>query len=976
MSTVSELMNAIVAARYNPAAMQRIVLNEVETVSNGENRIVDTTNPVAFTIESAIACSSAHMQQAEALTRRQYPSLAQTQEELYLHMSDADYVGRFASPAKATDINIIFKLEDIYRFAAPVGITNIRKITIPRNTEITVADLVLTAQYPIDIRILPNQGISVVYDENQPSPLQSLSTNVVDWFVTRIGEDDFLNIRFDILQFKITSYTATLNTTSGFKKSYNFPDQFHYCRAYIRDSLGAWTEIKTTHSDQVYDPNVPTLALVLNGNNLTVQVPQIYFNNGLITDNLRIDIYSTLGPLDVRLENQPPSAYSIRWIEVGEPTQSPFAAPLNNIALSCYTNSSITGGTNALTLDELRERVITNSIGNPNVPVTPAQFKTKVNLMGYELVKHLDSVTDRVYLATRRLPNANYGLSRTPANCTIQLFSSSLEALIGLNSTYWNGIDRMVLKPNTLFKDDDGVLSIVPDAIVTNVLNLPIDARVANVNSNNYLYTPFHYVMDITGNTFEIRPYHLSNPVGVAKYFKSQNENAAMDVAISDYSLEYLSDGSGYRITIGTTSSQSFKDLDHANGQVQVQMSYNPPGLSDRAVMRGVDVTPVGSEEKVYQFDITTDFDINNRNQILFKSFHLIDLTPRKTLAELLQDLDFVFVVLDYNTPGLTSTDIDTLVQPYDLPSHTTFVGVTHETLRIRFGDYLERLWQRSRSVVGPENYQRYSADVLSYYTEDVYERDVAGNIKIGYDAGTGQITVNKLHSQGDVVLDNLGNPVIKHHAGDIILDAQGNPTLIGGASTRGMIRQVDLVMIEGAYFFATSPSTIDYRNTLPLTIRDWVVNDIAGLADKLLERTDLFFYPKVTTGKVPVIVYDDDRALIEASQTIRVIFVVDKEVFNNTELRQAIEVTTLDIISNQLQSTTVSVSRMESTIHTTLGQDIIGVEVTGLSGGYKSFTVLDGSVLPQVGKEITALVDGTIAVQDAISFEFIRATL
>lgn len=976
MTTVSDLTKAIKNVRYNPVAMQRIVLDEIEKITNGENRIVDATNPVAFTIESAIVTSSAHMQQAESLVRRQYPSLAQTMEELYLHMADVDYIGRFASPAIANDINILFRLEDVYRFAVSIPGTNIRKITLPRNTEITVADVVLTAQYPIDIRVLPNNGISIVYDENITSPLQQLSTNVVDWFVTRIGEDDFINIKFSIPQFRITSYTANLNNTVGFKKTYSFVDQFHFCRAFIRDANDQWVEIKTTHSDQVYDPNTPTLALLLDGQNLSVTVPQIYFNNGLITDNIRIDIYSTLGVLDMRLENQPPTAYSIRWIEQGEAVQSVYSAPLNSMPLSCYSNSSITGGANEITLEDLRKRVINNALGNPDVPITPSQFETKVNLMGYDLVQNLDTITERVYLATRRLPSANYGLSRTSANCAIQLFSSTLEELQSVSTTYSNGIDRLVIKPNTLFVNNNGVTSLVSDSQIAQIRALSKDQFVNEVNAKKYIYTPFHYVLDTSGNLFESRPYHLNNPVGLAKLFKGQNETAALDVAIADYRIQYREDGLGYRLFIQTRSSQSFKDLDHAGGKVQVQLSYNPPGLTDRAVMRGVDVTPVDLDEFVYQFDIDTDFDINNEHQILLKSFHLIDLTPRKILAQILQDFDVVFILLDYSEPGLINTEIDTLVQSYDLPPHTTSIGVTHETLRIRFGDYLERLWQNSRSVVGPENYERYTSDVIAYYEEDVYERDLAGNIKIGYDAINQEITVNKLHSQGDVVLDNLGNPVIKHRAGDLVLDAFGQPILVGGVSNRNMVRQVDLLMIEGSYYFANSQGTVQYRDTLPRIIRDWVINDIDSLADKLLERTDLFFYPKTTTGRIPIIISDNNRSTIDADQTINISFTVDKVVFDNTELKQAIEATTLNIISEQLQSTTISLSRMEATVHATIGQDIIAVRISGLTEGLRSFTILDDSVLPQIGKQIVSLIDGTFAVQDAITFDFTRAVL
>lgn len=978
MSTTNDLINSIEQVKYNPAAIQRVVLSTLENTTNGDIRVVDPTNPVVFTLESGIACAVVAINEAEALSRRQYPSLAQTEDELYYHMSDDDYLGRFSYPSKVSNLNFLIPLDDIRRNAKEIPGTNIRKITIPKHTEVTVSDIAFTFQYPIDIKILPNDGISIVYNEDYPSPIQTLSTNVVDWMLTRIGQDQYIIIKFDLLQMKIKSYSINVNASNGFKKSYTFDDSFFFCRAFIKDTLNQWTEIRTTHTDQVYDPNIATVALSVTTGTLTVTIPQIYLNNGRINDNLRIDIYSTKGPLDMLLVGQDTSKYDVSFNDYDAVSDSIYSAPLGVVGVNVFCEDGVSGGEAALSFDSLREKVISNSLGTLNIPITPPQLSTTLERNGYELVMDKDSITSRVYLASRMLPTpsneivsvANYS-TVTPANASIRMFQSSVESLMGLSYTYWNSSSRLVLKPNALFLDNNGVLSNLSDASINNLNTLTKEQLVDEINNKQYLYSPFHYIMDIGGSTYSLRPYSLNTPRPVNKFYVDQSDTAGIDVAIGDYSIEYKANGTGYRILVSTKSSQAFKDLDHANGQVALQMSYIPPGFVERAVMTGVDITPVDFPERVYQFDITTDFDITALHRVLFKSFHMLDTGAKTLECNLDTTFDFIFVVKDYNPQGLLLSNIDTYIQPFELGSYTNYVGVSHETIRFVFGDYLERLWKRARSVIGPENYLKYTTNIYAYYENDVYERDSAGNVIIDY--VDNEIVVNKIHSQGDPVLDGSGNPVIKHHIGDAILDANGAPQLVGGSSNRGMLRQSDLFLIDAVYYFATAEATTEYRDSIPKIVRDWVVEDIATISKGLLERTELYFYPKSTTGPIPVKINEEDTVLIEAAQSLRVIFTVNSEVYSNIKLRSAMESSTISLINQHLDKEIISLSQMITSIQTFLNTNIISVEILGLADNLKTFTLVDRSAKPSIGKKAILLADQSIVVEDSITFEFIR---
>lgn len=286
MKSVQELMTEVGDLRNNPAAVQRVVLSALESMVDGDYDVVDPSNPFVFLLESACVVGAAGMQRNEALMRYQYPSLAQTEEEIYRHMSDVDYANRFGSPGRATMVWMGSLPEIIDR--AVLDDNGVRKVIIPRETEVVVEGMTFTLQYPIEIRVMPHGGVQVVYDVNRPSPLQTLESNLLDWEVVRMsgsGSDldhiELLMIRIPMLQFKLTDHYDQLNPTSGFTKAYTFSDQFYYARVYVSSGVdGEWEEILTTHSDQVYDPTTPTAKLKVYGQNLEVTVPYIYFNRG------------------------------------------------------------------------------------------------------------------------------------------------------------------------------------------------------------------------------------------------------------------------------------------------------------------------------------------------------------------------------------------------------------------------------------------------------------------------------------------------------------------------------------------------------------------------------------------------------------------------------------------------------------------------------------------------------------------------
>src|SRR5574343_255876 len=101
MTTISETAALIKEARLNPSNTMEIILNTCEQVLNGEYEVVTASSPFIYCLESSVIMATVEMDNHLAILRGLYPELAVTENELYRHMSDQAYLGRFATPSRA-----------------------------------------------------------------------------------------------------------------------------------------------------------------------------------------------------------------------------------------------------------------------------------------------------------------------------------------------------------------------------------------------------------------------------------------------------------------------------------------------------------------------------------------------------------------------------------------------------------------------------------------------------------------------------------------------------------------------------------------------------------------------------------------------------------------------------------------------------------------------------------------------------------
>lgn len=251
----NELKQRIHDTRYEPTRAMSLTLDLLESsLLDQQGFVLDPSQPLPFLIENDVVLTHAAVEAIEASTIRQYPIMVQTDEDLYLHMSDADMVGMFATPGENTFIFMMSKAE-IEQNAVAIEDSQSRKLTIPKNTQILINGLYFTMQYPIDIVIKSHGGIEVSFDGTVNSPLQELAGTKITWDIIRLPSsivgslpNEYLRIDIPIKQMRLVSYKNASSPASLFKQSYEFEDQFVAARVYMQTTTG-WREVRTTLSD-------------------------------------------------------------------------------------------------------------------------------------------------------------------------------------------------------------------------------------------------------------------------------------------------------------------------------------------------------------------------------------------------------------------------------------------------------------------------------------------------------------------------------------------------------------------------------------------------------------------------------------------------------------------------------------------------------------------------------------------------------
>lgn len=962
-----DLIEMIEQSKMNPMSVQRSAIEYLERVTGGEVQIVDSSNAFVYLMEFASTLYANLQRKDVLLNMRQYPEMSQTREELYHHMSDVDYINVFGAPSTA-DLMLIYNLDEVIEKAVPVGTSGMKKLVIPRHTEIQAGDIPFTLQYPVEIRVLPHGGIQTVFDNRLPSPTMPLESNYVQHWITNYNatRTSYLQIEVPCQQVQISHYTTPLTASKIFNKTYNYKDQFYYCRVYISTGPKTWREIKTTHSDLVFDPSVVTAQLkVLDGNQLNVSIPQIYYSSGLATGNVRVDIYTTRGALEVEIKGYPSELFTTVYNDYDHDDNGLYTAPVYKLTASQFVaTSSVTGGANALPFDKLKQRVIHNALGPIDLPITNVQIQSQLDRLtdaGFSCVTDIDNVTNRLYAASRMLPKPEVEAVSTGVGASLLTLSQTVDQIVTSADVMDNG-ERITILPSTLYRDMGGYLSIVGAQERDSLLNERPERIAELVNQGKFLYSPFHCVLDFTDGVFSVRPYYFGEPEILRKFFVEDNGTYGAGIRINSHVMERTQNG--WVLTVMTNGSDEFKELD--SDSLAAQLAFVPVGEISRVYLNGEMIARVPETgEWVFQFEFNSTWDVDGNDSVYLSGFERQGVSPHAYACALTQRFD-IFYMVDRQVFGSGATSaIDDNMGSFMFS--TPVGGIYHEQLDITLGHELSGLWARARTTVGEEQYLRYTEDVPRLHTSNVPAKTETGAVQIEYD-NDGKPQVVYAHRAGDPVMED-GNVVLLHRRGDPVLE-NGSPVLM---NPRSVLRQIDFVLFEGSYYFVTSPTDLAYRDEAPLTIVRWVNETLKPIRDRLLENTKLWFHPKTTVGRIDAIADGGLKVNLDADQHILVEYYLDSKVYRDEELKEEIRKTTRATVSELFNDMQVTRDGIATALRDATLGNVLSVKVSRLGGekNYSVITMTSESSRLCIGKRLVALPNTTLGVEDSIDIVF-----
>ena len=985
MSSENLLVRNVDKYGSSPGMLQRDALLAIKEMLNNEYGIISAANPVSLLLETSSMQTAAAVGKYWLLNRRQYPVSAQTYEDLWYHFSEQDWIGAFSLPSTAEFI-ISFHYDELLQMVQPVNDGSETKLLrIPRGMRITVGGVDFLLDYPVNIVQLKHGGFRVTYDTTEKSPIQDLSSNVVDHQILTFGAtgDDAIkrfSFTLQLVQVTETVVEDAINAAGRIEMVKKFPDDYFFSRVYTGNDQTGWTELTTTHCPDVYDTTKPTAFLKVIENNddntLTVSIPKIYNNiqvgpGGIITSplgsRLKTEIYSTLGYLTMNLDEYVPSQFSHDFFPSGERKRDysglgNYSSALKSVkAVSIYSRDFISQGRNKLSFEELRQRVIDNTTGPNVVPVSHQSIRDKIQDNQFKIIKSVDYVTNRVYWAIRDVPDPTNASLITPAAASIETLTTTISDLISTGTVIDNG-KRVTITPDSIYQLNNGKLSIMNKTEIDRIVALSPENKAKTVSAKEMFFSPFHYVVDTENATIKIRPYYLDKPETLYKTYLDSNTKLDLSLTISQYAIEKKD--TGYVLHVTMKSNDEYKRFD--NNSLWAQLLVHPYHDRGYTYIVGELTGRTDDNEPIFSFPLNTRFDIDETNSLILTNGTLNNVRDVHIPIDLETDVELIFGFYgDY--ANWQRAQLDNKINLNLLDNDPK--AILNEGIRIKLGSYLEYLWVRARTHASDVTYRRHDADVPLTYTEDVYGADAATGSILNIVNGKPQYTIK--HRKGENVLDSKGNIVYRYKKGDIYLDENGNTVI---SKPREIIRRLELTMVDATYWFATDDIAKDYRKELVATFIDWLTDDLRPLNRNTLEQTKILFYPSSTMGEIRVIYNEGIDTYINAAQSLSLDLTVDKQIYLDYDIQEKIKESSIRVIKEELKKDTISVSSILSQLVKEYGSDVIGVQLRNLGNTDKiiSFTVVEEGKKPTIRKKLTVNSDETLSVREDITFNFV----
>lgn len=939
----------------NPLQIQSLVLEDLqENLCNG-NKIVDGNNVPCFMLETMSTLVGEAMQEVTNMNSNSYSKRAETSEELFRHMSQWDYVGMYSTPA-STSIRMLLDKQYIIDNAKSFN-DNYKKIIIPAASVFKIGNMDFGLYYPIEIRINKYTNTFLVsQDTSIINPLHTLIDNTINFQNINFNDTSFIDIEIPVYQFTRTTYKEALITGSGFNETYSLTDNF-YAIVVQHFKNGVWVDIDQTMSDIVYDTYTPTVKVkvLLEQNELKVNVPQVYFTNGLIGSQLKINIYETKGAIDVNIGNIQTTDINITMSNVSE-TDLAYTEILNRIPTRevIPTSVRISGGSDGYTFEELRQKVINDEFSN-DVAITIDKMKNLFTDDDTIVTKQLDNITARNFVAHSPIRDSS-GVIVSSGNISTRIE----EDMVLTHSTINQNADMSItILPATLYKLTGSVAYPISD-VEKNVINqLSNEHRINLFNNTSYTFSPFHIRL-ATEDRFPIASvYELLNPSIDEISFISENVDISTQLTIiNGIVIHPLMSTTGFVIRVGVIKSDDIKDT--IEESIRIRGTIKDPNTSEAFYTDAV-IHSVVDSITYYDFSLESDYDINKYHRILITS---LERESGGVSSGSYLDLEFPL-------------EVELAVKNKVIPSITTgdqedFVTTIKQNLSINLGRLISDKIDTSVNINYSDLvYQKYPETIYKTYPNDVYK--TLPNGALDFTIENGEIITTIEHQAGDFILNQSGLQIVEHNAGDLMLDIYGNKII---SDNRNIVYMLDMVHVDNRllHTYLTDMDLIGMEISEQI---DYYLTEIDRVQKELLEKTYMYFEPIKTIGTGTYVTKNNTTINQPLNISMYFILYVETKTLEDTSVTDNLRTSITEIVSNNIESGTIALALIQDEIMTTHGDQILSIDNRGINGDSSLQTLvnIDSNTKSILSRNLIFNTDNTVQFVEDLELEFTTFT-
>ena len=817
----------------NPNKSIEYVINKMYEASNGDIEITDPTNPFVMLLESSAINASNSIIEPINMLRKIYPNLAETKEDLSIHISDNELSKISATPSFGSFIFYI-NLTDFKNLA--IDNENYKEAVIPKETKIVVADTTFTLLNDINIKLYPDNTTYVeqINDINNDLSIDELGILNSGVITDKIG-NKWIIFETLVKQINIINTTMPIITADTFNKSLPLKDKYIYsvCEYMNSYTNNKYAKLKVMMSDTYYNPNIPSIMVKVLKDNVKYKVPDVYLINGSVSGTMRIRQYETKGKIYLPLDKYPTSEFKLVY-----PTNSitDKEAAIKNITIQIQSRLPVEGGNDGLSFQELKNSIIYNSKNYNNLPITRHNLQAEAEKYGFEIFKAEDDLLNRSYFASKSLPSIANDLILSEPDIYFNKVNLVLGNTVNASSITLNE-NYSIIKSGTVFKEENNVITIVNDEELDYINKMDNVLKSEYLYNKKYFITPYYYILkpdsEIEHKTI-LNVYNLDAPK--LSNFKILARNNNMNIKVNTDKYTIVKKGDMYIIKTTLKYNELFSNINPNN--IKAQLSIPLEGKENEVHF----FSTYDKNENGFTFGIISTLYINDNDSI-----ELINGTSMLTskFIKLISEAKLYIYTTDKsiydNTNYLRNSIMDT--------ENTNITVLNLEEIKIQFGERLEYLWTNIYNGFTNRKYKVYETDIYKRYDEDVYEvLNEDGDTVITDDDGN--VIYNILHKKGEIVYDENNDPIIEHKKGELILDENGYPTI---DKYFGIIKYLDIMMIDYIYYVPANNIYLNYNKLLLETINRWLTIDMKLLNEKTLENTNIYFKSYYDTNDVKI---------------------------------------------------------------------------------------------------------------------------